>query len=290
MRITNVHGLPETIVRAVSKQRPPKPGVLHVSQLIAPPLQVALQRTYFDDIEEDASDRIWILFGSLLHGVLADNAGPGIMVEETFQMYAGWIVTGTVDYYRDRVLADYKTTSVWSIIKGIKPEWINQINLYATLLEANGWPVERAEIVVILRDWSRSKAKQGGNYPQSNVIVLPMPVWDDETRLDYLLERVALHRAAAAQHDPANIIVCTPEERWQDPTAYAVMKKGRKRAVKVFKGENAAVDAEEYCIRPPDRIYLFVQERPSIPRRCQHYCNVNKWCPWWAENKPEEEA
>ena len=166
------------------------------------------------------------------------------------------------------VLSDYKITSVYS--REAKLAWIQQLNLLRLLCVRNGLQVDRLQVVALYRDW-RPKEALKEDYPQSQVAVLPVPMWTIEEANDFLEERVRLHRM-----DPAP--PCTDEERWKQPEVWAVMKKGQKRAVKLF--ENRP-EFDPFSAQAG----LYWQHRPGAYRRCESYCPVSAICPQWAKDK-----
>jgi len=58
MRITNKYGLPEAIVNAV-QQRKASDGRISVTSLIDSPQIRQLVLDHWDELEDDASDRLW---------------------------------------------------------------------------------------------------------------------------------------------------------------------------------------------------------------------------------------
>lgn len=71
MRLTNHYDLPPAIYQAVSGMtRKPEPYVYHPTELINNPLIRFLKMRHWDELEEDASDRLWALLGSACHAVL----------------------------------------------------------------------------------------------------------------------------------------------------------------------------------------------------------------------------
>lgn len=104
-------------------------------------------------------------------------------------------------------------------MSGVKEEWEQQLNLYAHLLRLTGAHVETIQIVAIYRDWSKNKAFDS-NYPSAQVQFFIVPLWSNEVAENFLLERVRLHMKAEA----GEVLPCTPEERWERPTRFAVMK------------------------------------------------------------------
>ncbi|MBD0371893.1 MAG: PD-(D/E)XK nuclease family protein [Pyrinomonadaceae bacterium] len=270
MRITNLTRLPEPLVSAVSQKREPRPGQISVTELINPPQMRALMLKHWAELTEDASDRIWATMGQLMHKLLEEHARESDehLIEHTLSSEVeGVTVTGTLDlYHRDGVLTDYKFVSVWTTIDGVKREWEQQLNLYAELLRRHEYPVNRLQIVAIYRDWSKTRA-QDASYPQSQVSVFEVPLWSGDEAAKFLEERVRLHRQA----ESGEFIECTAEERWERSTKYALMKRGRKSAIKLFdkleEAEAAVTESSHY-----------VETRPGSSIRCDSYCAVSAFC------------
>jgi len=279
MRITNDLNLPAPLVATISKTRQPIVGQLSVTELISPPQIRALSIKHWDEITEDASERLWAAVGSLMHQLLESHADiPRHHAERTLSTVVESVnVTGTFDlYYEDGVLTDYKFTSVWTMMNGVKEEWQQQLNLYAHLLRLTGARAETLQIVAIYRDWVKSKAFDA-NYPSAQVQTFTVPLWSNETAEHFLVERVRLHKKAEAGEIPS----CTPEERWERPTRFAVMKEGQKRAVRVF-------DTREEAEGHVTKAGLYVEERRGASVRCESYCRVASFCPQYAKIKAEQ--
>lgn len=279
MKITNELNLPAPLIAAVSKTRQPVAGQISVTELISPPQIRVLTIKHWEEITEDASERLWAAVGSLMHQLLESHANiPRHQAERTLKtVVEGVNVTGTFDlFYEDGVLTDYKFVSVWTTINGVKDEWQQQLNLYAHLLRLTGARVETLQIVAIYRDWSKSKAFDS-NYSSTQVQTFIVPVWSSEAAESFLLERVSLHMKAEA----GEVLPCTPEERWERPTRFAVMKQGQKRAVRVF---DTREDAEGNITKAG----LYVEERPGSSVRCESYCRVASFCPQYAKIRDEQ--
>lgn len=270
MRITNLTRLPEPLVSAASRKREPKRGQISVTELINPPQMRALTLRHWAELSEDASDRIWATMGQLMHKLLEEHGRESEehLIEHTLSLEVeGLTVTGTFDLYRrDGVLTDYKFVSVWTTIGGVKEEWEQQLNLYAELLRRHNHPVKRLEIVAIYRDWSRMRA-QDSSYPQSQVCVFEVPLWTAEDAAKFLEERVRLHKQA----EEGLFTECTAEERWERQTKYALMRRGRKSALKLFETHEEARAA----ISQSDH---YVETRPGANIRCESYCAVSAFC------------
>ena len=283
MRITNVHHLPLAIVEAVKNDPYPhgQTGDISATSLIAPPQLVALRRQHEADLEEDASDRIWSLLGQSIHTIL-ERAEPSAITERRlFAHCAGWRISGQADRivpldleYETIHIEDYKTTSVWSVIDGVKPEWADQLHVLQWLAAENNYDVRGLSIVALLRDWSRNKAKDGGNYPQSPVVTLTVKPRPLKALHEWVTSRVERHQMARAcligGIDPQP---CTPEERWERPTVWAVRTPGRKSAVKLWE------DWEQAQAHAAELRGGYIEKRPGEPTRCLHYCPVAAFCP-----------
>lgn len=266
--LTNKHGLPAPLVNAI-RNDPYSRGMsdISVTQLIQPPQIRALSKGL--DADEDASEFIWRLLGQAVHTIL-ERAYPetAIVEKRVFAKVRDWIVSGQFDVYENEVLTDYKITSVYA--RDGKIEWENQLNLLRALCHRNEMPVSKVQIVAIFRDW-RPKEALADDYPKAQVAVIPVSLWPIERAEEYLEERVRLHQL----DEPPP---CTDEERWMSPPKWALMQKGRKRAVKLF-------DAKPFQMVLSEGQYW--ELRPGVYRRCESYCRVSSVCPQWKAYEAE---
>lgn len=276
MEITNTQNLPEPLVRAVTLDPYERKSDYTVTELVSPPRIVALKRQYEAELTEDASDRIWALMGQLGHLVLerAAYAEDELAEKRWFIERQGVKISGQADLWKKNTLLDYKFTSVYAVKEGVKPEWLGQLNLLACLAGMNGVEVKEAKIIAILRDWSVNEARRDKTYPQAQVKVLDLPLLNPEQQLVYLDMRLRLHlEARTALPD------CNSVERWEKPAKFAVMKKGRERALKLFDNED---DAQAFAVQNG----AYIEKRPAVQTRCESYCPVSDFCDWWKANKP----
>ena len=169
-------------------------------------------------------------------------------------------------------MADYKVTYVNSTFYPIKKEYIAQLNVYDYLLsqERKGMkdtiPIRFLRLYNIYRDWKiGSKYKPG--YPEIPFEIKDVPKWSSEQQLEYIESRIRDHTENPYRS-------CTPEERWQTETKYAVKAKGKKTALRVL---DSMKDAEEWIIK--NRKGDFVDTRLGECKRCLHYCGVKNVCP-----------
>jgi hypothetical protein len=169
-------------------------------------------------------------------------------------------------------IKDYKVTSVYSY-QSDKPEWEQQLNCYAWLVrKAKKLKVDKLQIVCIMRDWARSKVSEG--YPPAPIQVVTIPDWGFEEQEKYIASRVSEHQEAEVLAQlGGDLPLCSDEDRWIRGSKWAVMKKGGKRAVRIF---DSVEEAEAHCV---DKLELTVEYRPGVPTRCeQNYCSVAPWC------------
>jgi hypothetical protein len=281
MRITNRHHLPAAIVQAVSNDPYPhgKTGDISATSLIAPPQLVALQRQFADQLEEDAADRIWSLFGQSIHTILERADLDGLHEIRLFAHTQGWDISGQADrlapagrHHQARIIEDYKTTSVWAAIEGPKPEWVSQLYVLQWLAEQNGYQVPGLRLIALLRDWSRSKAL-AGHYPASPVIQFEIQPLASADLGTWIAARVAAHRACQqALLTGSALTPCTPAERWERPAVYAVKVPGRKSALRLWDSPAAA---QAHALETQG---AYVEHRPGEAVRCASYCPVARFC------------
>ena len=256
-----------------------------MTELITPPQIRALSLKHWDDIEEDASNRIWAALGTLMHTLLEKHGQniEGHLTEHFMEVEIdGYTVSGVADLLDTHTqrLTDYKFVSVWSTIDGVKREWVEQANLYSALFRRQGQEVKTANIVAIFRDWSKGKASQDTSYPQTQVKIYDLDMWPAEQAESFLLERLSLHRAAELGTYPE----CTAEERWAKPERWALMKAGRKTAVKLFDSKQ---ELDTYAKAFNLEAGHYPERRPSASTRCESYCSVSQFCKQWARMRNE---
>lgn len=287
MKLTNKHGLPQTIINVLQRPQYSK-GAAHISatELISSPRIVQLRRAHWDDIEEDAADMVWSLFGSALHNVLQHGKDENHIVEQRlFQTIDGWTLSGAIDLQEIMpdgiVISDYKCTSTWSVMND-KMDWQRQLNIYAWLVESvKKVPVTALQIVAVLRDWSGREAETREDYPQAPIVVVPVPLWPMEVREAYIRKRINSHSEALFAADTNGALPhCTPEDCWEKPTTYAIKKPANKRATLVMK----SLEEAEHQVKQLGDAYV-IEQRPGERTRCERFCSVAPWCEQYQEYK-----
>ena len=286
--LTNEKGLPEPIFRAIEKgwYDGDPTAFCSASTVIKSPKEAILLMRHGDEIVEDASSKIWSLLGSAVHKILEVGEGKNDLAEERLSVLIhGKKITGKFDIFIDGVIHDYKVTSVWTLTYNDDnfKKWTEQLNIYAYMLRQAGFEVKGLQVNAILRDWSTGKAEREWDYPKTQVQQIKLRLWSEEEQLEFLKKRVGL-LLGYINVDDDDIPVCSPEDRWEKPSKYALMKKGRKSAVKVYGSkEECQTGLDEKSFSDPKNVY-YMEERPSIPLKCKEYCPVKEFCNFWKEN------
>ena len=279
MRYTNNHDLPSPVVDALTRGDSQSVEGLRITTLIDSPRISQLKKAHRDELVEDVADLAYRALGSAVHLMFeqASSSNSGISEERLNAEVEGTLISGAIDYqYEDGgavAITDYKTTSVFAVMMGDKPEWERQLNCYAMLIrKSKNLPVKRLSIVAILRDWRASEAERRGDYPSTPIVSIPIALWPDEEQDRYVSERVRLHNLAETEMELGSLRPCTDEERWARPAKWAVHKGNNKRAMRLFDSEE---EANLFKKNGEDRRVI---KRAASYLRCEKYCPVAAWC------------
>jgi len=277
--ITNNHNIPQTLVNVIKRGIYKPTANMRVTELINAPLVKELTIKHWDEITVDVTEYLFSILGQSVHYILHEGKPDDSLGEERI---SGTFINGTIagksDLYHKEGIEDWKVTSVFSFLLGVKEEWEAQLNVYKRIWELNHFPVKTLKINAILRDWMRGKAKYDMSYPQIPFLSYIVKPWDVEMADFYINQRFAIHKVES--------IECTPHEKWERPTTYAVMKGGNKRATRVLDTEK---EAELYIKDIKDdkvREQMSIELRKGECVKCADYCTPRDFCPY---NKRKEE-
>ena len=170
--------------------------------------------------------------------------------------------------------------------------------MYRFLAEKAGYDIDNLRIHMIFRDWSKSKAKYEKDYP-NQIETLQIDVWGLDAAEAFIEERVAEFEKYKDTPDD-ELPVCTPEERWQSHTTWAVRKIKNKTASKVLFSyasakewlhtecsEQAAKKTKMNSGEAFEKEYeklakeFVIEKREGEPIRCNDYCNCKEFCSYY---------
>lgn len=284
---TNALGLPEPFVNAVSRRHEYVSGRYSVTDVLGGTCEAILKRRHSGDVEEDVSDQVWALLGTAVHRVLQDAEATDTQLQENWLSAPipgcdGYSLSGIFDLYDDSTgtVTDYKTTSVYTVMFGDFEKWRMQTLLYCWLLRQNGFDAHRGEIVAILRDHSQRKARTERDYPRHPVFTIGWDFTEEDIDgatgylVSWFTELMSQELVGDDRLEP-----CPDDKRWHKPDKWAVMRVGKKKAIRLFDTED---DADEYMEQLTDRhgACYRMEHRPGEDTRCDSYCSVADFCPY----------
>lgn len=269
MPLTNKYGAPDVFIRAVEGDPYSKGDAdFSATELLKPPQIVRLYNEHGDKVVTDVRDEWWKLLGKGVHNILEEH-GQGQTEERFFADCNGSVISGAIDLLEDGSVTDYKVTSVYTVQRGLKPEWEQQLNIYAWLLRQNDKLANKLTIVGLCRDWQLSRANLKKDYPQSPIVPISVPLWSDRRQDDFVAQRVRVHTMD-------NTLPCTPEERWARG-GYTVL--GGRFKPKSFDSLQEASAFIQQKQKPGE--HYSVKENDAKFIRCESWCPVSDYCPQW---------
>jgi hypothetical protein len=206
------------------------------------------------------------------------ESGNKFIYEKTLRMEVAVgdvkkILYGTFDLYdrEHHILHDYKFCSVYQYLyEESRHKWYAQLNVYARMLEANGYPVKEIRITAFFRDWDRFNKHK--DYPPRQIMTIEVPMKPANVMDAYIKTRFEMHINA----ENGELYECSGKERWASSTQYAAKTHGSTKAIKVFNSEDAYQD---FALREGHNYNgLFLEVRNGVSKRCESYCPVNKFC------------
>ena len=274
MNITNMHGAPESILQAVTADPYTKGEAdFSVTELIKPPQINRLWAEHENKISMDVRDEFWKLLGRGVHNVLEQYSDGGVSEERHFAKVGDLTVSGAIDLVSNGMVTDYKVTSTYSVMKGLKPEWEQQLNMYSWLLRQNDISSSSLRIVALCRDWIRSRSDRSQKYPASPIVILPVPKWPDEQQDQYIEERVRVHTDEST-------IPCTSEERWARGRYMVTGTDVKLKKPKLFDTLMEASVWTQGKENPTKGIAYQITETTPTYVRCEgNWCGVRDFCP-----------
>lgn len=271
-----------------------------VTSLIRSPRQVHLQKRhakFFDGqpiTSEEIESKLQSFMGEGLHRqfefflrlFINRNQGSGYTLESRiWDRICDRKISGKFDCLLNGALYDFKSTSVWKHIMGDHTEWEQQLNLYNYLLHTCKQEVKIMFIIAWFTDYDKKKIWDEG-YPDCRVQQYHIDkIWPRSQQEEYLHHRIELMKANEDRPDD-ELDPCTPEEMWEKPTVYAVLRPGAARAVRA-KGMDTEEIAKNYIAnsKAKDKDTFTIECRPGDRTKCANWCKYNRFCNQYQEYK-----
>lgn len=301
MKITNKLGLPKQLVELVDNNYKPTEHQYSCTTILKPTRQVILERRYTNELEQDVSDMCWMIFGTAVHSIIENSKeDEGQFKEEKLKVdlgnyweeLKGYYLSGRsdmIDLIKKRII-DWKTCSAWKVIFKDFSDWKKEMLIYAWAVRDLGFDINSAEAIAFIKDHNKTKSKIDASYPN-------LPIWvekfkfskkDFEEIKKFIYEKFVELKKNENIEDK-DLPLCTPEERWCDPTKYAVKKKVNKTATKL----HDTLEEAEAHLKNLEKDYPNIYEievRKGVDKRCIDYCSCCKYCDYWQENYGKNEG
>lgn len=290
MKITNNASLPMPFVRMAEDTYKSTPKRYSVTTLLKPVREILLKRRYEQEYEQDCSDMIWLLFGKAVHSILESyGTGDSEFVEErlSYKLENGYTISGVIDFYDiDKgEVVDYKTASVWKVLFKDYSDWKKQGLMYAWLLKNYNLPCNKVLFYAILKDWQKTKSQVNADYPKSPVQMVEFYVTDEEIEETDQYIKSKIEELIYYEDKPdEELPLCSMEDRWNDGDKFAVMKKGRKTALRVL---DTMEEAESYKVEKGGD---FIETRKGTDKKCIDYCLYCTKCAYWQSLQEQKEV
>lgn len=284
MILTNELNLPQAFVNACSTERHNKKGSYSATTLLKDVKEIILQERHYEEIVVDVADQVWAIWGTAVHAIFEKQNDLNFKEEFFETKVLNSKVTGRVDSYdlENETLYDFKTASIWKVKMNDFDDWRKQGLIYAWLMSKNGLNVKKCRFIALLKDHSKTEAERSSEYPQKPVYVFEFNVFKkDLEEIEKMVYNKVQALEEAENKTDDEIAECSKECRWATDGKYAVMKQGRKTAVKLF-SENEKELAEAFVTLQGAGAYI--EHRKGENKKCKNYCSACKFCNFYKEN------
>lgn len=283
MQIKNKLNLPQPFVSAVTKEYEYKDKQYSVTTILKDVREILLTRRHNNEIKQDVADMIWLILGTATHSILENSKEENMeFKEEHFveEVQNGYKLSGQADLYNaeTKTITDYKTCSAWKVIYNDWEDYRKQLLMYAWAFKKMGFEVEKGQIVAIIKDHSKTKAKVDSSYPQYPVHkkIFEFTENDYKEIEEFIKDKFSQIEKYENTVDD-ELPLCSEEARWSDGDKYAVKKKGNKRALRVYD----TLEEAEIHLKQDENLELEV--RKGEDKKCLEYCSCCEFCSYWKE-------
>lgn len=315
IHLTNKYNISDAIVKACSVDNHRVIGDISVTQLIDAPQVRMLRRN--NDVEEDVSDRIWMLMGTAVHYVVelgeitSREARQILEAAEVFMKYDKKEAAEWMYKFVDKQFPDHKNRDVltevtlshtingmtfsgtfdrFTISKGLLDDYKStSVYAYINPESRKKWDAQLNVYAFLLREngYEVNAAQitaifrdfSGGKRFQKGYPEKPIATFPVKLYPHQKMLEYLTERIRIHKNAEFNDDCpdCTSKEMWATTDTFAVTAAGRKRAIKVFPNKPSA----HAFILGEGAKYdkAFIEKRPGERKRCDNYCAVSKVCP-----------
>lgn len=292
MKITNKLDLPIQLVNIVNSNYKPTPHQYSCTTILKPTRQIILERRYNDEIEQDVSDMIWMIFGIAVHSIIENSQeDDGQFKEEKLRVdlgqywkeLDGYYLSGRSDLMDllEKEIVDWKTCSAWKVIYKDFEDWRKEMLIYAWMVKDMEFDIDKAKAIAFIKDHNKTKAETDSQYPD-------LPIWVEKFKFNdkafkeiekFIKEKfIELKKYEQVKDD--ELPMCSMEERWNDGDSYVVIKKGNKRATKIHSTMEEAQKHLDNLEKDYPGVYE-IQARLGEDKKCLKYCSCCQFCPYY---------
>lgn len=204
---------------------------------------------------------------------LEDDDIPVWLEQRGSRKIRGYTISGKFDQVLEGELQDFKSTSVYSWIKGSKDEdyskqgslyrWIHQDKVTSDVLN----------IQFIFTDWQRGMARSDPNYPQQRVMEHKVQLMSLE-ETERWIHRQLDHLEAHAELPEDELPRCTDKDLWRGETVWKYYSNPQKTDGRATKNFTSAASANAHL---SDKAKGVVIEVPGQVKACS-YCPAFPIC------------
>lgn len=230
MKIINKSGVPEIVFKYLEHDfydgKKGDPKVISATTLLKPVQEILLTTRHYDEIEVDAIDRMWAMFGSGIHAILEHSKLSDMQEQRIKVDIDGVTLSGKFDLIYGGHMTDFKVTSAWTLVyDSRKDEWTKQLSIYRWLYwkETGKLTTEsaiklsdEAYVIAILRDWDAKRVS--GKYPELPIVQIPLNLLSIEKTEEGIKSKLKLIKEAGSKMD-GQLPPCTDEQRWWNEKA-----------------------------------------------------------------------
>lgn len=188
-----------------------------------------------------------------------------------------YTIGGKFDMVADGIVQDFKSTSVWSWIKGTKDDDYAQQGSIYQWLHPDKIFEDYIRINFIFTDWMGALSKTTANYPASRVQHKDIPLLGPKATEEWIRKKITLIERFKNAPE-SEIPECTDEELWRSAPQFkfysdpAKAKDPKSRATKNF---DDFAEARKFQVEKGGKGVIIT--KPGVPKACG-YCPAFHAC------------